>query len=85
MSNFKYPQYLTQKGLVRSAKIPKLKPLHHAPEAGNKITSQQTPSRLRLLVEKRVLANRALQRQKEGISEEAAKAIAEAIKTLLHS
>lgn len=37
------------------------------------------------LAEKRVMAKRILQRQKEGISEEAAKMIAEVIKTLLHS
>ena len=66
MNNFKYPQYLTQKGLSRIAKKP----------------AEKT---LRTLVEKRVMAKRILQRQKDGISDEAAKMIAEAIKTLLHS
>ena len=88
MSNFKHPQYLTPKGFARTAKKPGPKNLSNirniiakaAPVAG-----LQTSGRLRLLAEKRVMAQRVLQRQKEGISEEAAKMIAEAIKTMLRS
>ena len=66
MNNFKYPQYLTQKGFARIGRKPTVK-------------ASLT------LAEKRVMAKRIMQRKKDGISEEAAKMIAEAIKTLLHS
>jgi hypothetical protein len=90
MNNFKNPQYLTPKGFTRTAK----KPMHRilstaftpafATSAGTSSTAK-APTRLRELAEKRVMAKRILQRQNEGISEETAKIIAEAIKTLLHS
>jgi hypothetical protein len=96
MSNFKHPQYLTANGLVRMEKIPNRKPLLSASSAktGSEIPSilgtakpapKNAPTRLRLLAEKRVLAKKILERREKGLSEEAAKAIAEAIKTLLRS
>ena len=89
MSNFKHPQYLTPNGLVRTVKKPKLKSLLYAEKAKNasaaKAAAAQAPSKLRALAEKRVMAKQILQRQDKGISDEAAKMIAEALKTMLHS
>jgi hypothetical protein len=47
--------------------------------------SKQAPTKLRILAEKRAMAKRILQKQDKGLSEDAAKVIAEAIKTMLHS
>jgi hypothetical protein len=49
------------------------------------LNSVGAPTRLRLLAEKRILAKQAQQRRSRGISDEAAKAIAEALTAMLHS
>ncbi|MDR0303661.1 MAG: hypothetical protein LBH98_02670 [Chitinispirillales bacterium] len=89
MNNFKHPQYLTPKGFTRTVKKPSIrtqrKNAASASASAASTVNPQLPARLRALAEKRVTAKRILQKQKEGISEEAAKMIAEAIKTLLHS
>jgi len=87
MNNFKNPQYLTKNGLARTAKKPTIKSLRPASAATTttKTENQIMAPRLRLLAEKRILAKRALERKKRGISEETAKMIAEAIKSMLRS
>jgi len=95
MSNFKHPQYLTPGGLKRMKKRPfartliindteALSPKPVATEIKAAVKTEKI-SRIRLLAEKRILARRALQRRSEGLSEDAAKVLAEAIKTLLRS
>jgi len=87
MNNFKNPQYLTKNGLARTAKKPAIKSLRPVSTANltTKTENQIMTPRFRLLAEKRILAKRALERQKQGISEETAKMIAEAIKSMLRS
>lgn len=87
MNNFKNPQYLTKNGLARTAKKPQIKSSRPASAGVStaKTTSVPMTPRFRLLAEKRILAKRALERQKQGISEETAKMIAEAIKSMLRS
>ena len=93
MSNFKYPQYLTPNGFKRLEKLPRLKKLSADKSSGSisavlgaaAIEKTEKVSRIRLLAEKRVLAKRVLERREKGLSEEAAKVLAEAIKTMLHS
>jgi hypothetical protein len=87
MNNFKHPQYLTRNGFVRTAGRPKLKTPQLSVSASSESTQKlpQMPSKLRTLVEKRVLAKQVLQRREKGLSDEAAKMIAEAIKTMLRS
>ena len=49
------------------------------------VIKASAPTKLRILAEKRVLAKQKQQRRERGISDKAAKAIAEALTAMLHS
>jgi len=97
MSNFKYPQYLTPNGFTRLERKPynirrlsanitaKTESSVSAVLGGLTVEKTDKPSRIRLLAEKRVLAKRLQERRDKGLSDDAAKILAEAIKTMLHS
>ena len=94
MSN-KHPQYLTPNGFVRTKKKPRISKIKSSATKTDKnvensitLDSSSVEVLLSTKIAKRVIKKRQIARQKSGgssISPQAAKAIADALKGMLHS